>query len=165
VAHVRCPFCGTDHDKVVDSRPADEGAAVRRRRECLECGRRYTTFERVDELPLMVVKRSGGREPFDVEKVRAGIDLAVAGRSVDAPAVVALAMEIEEAARAQGRHEVTSEWVGLTVLDRLRQLDPVSAVRFASVYKGFDALSDFEREVVELQKSTEPKGRGGSSRV
>jgi len=156
VARVRCPYCATDDDKVVDSRPADDGAAVRRRRECLACGRRYTTYERVDELPLVVVKRSGAREPFDIEKVRAGLQRAVAGSPIDASAVGALAAEIDEAARARG-HEVTSEWIGRTVLERLRQLDPVSAVRFASVYKGFENLGDFEREVVELQKSTAPK--------
>jgi transcriptional repressor NrdR len=155
---MRCPFCDADDDKVVDSRPTDDGAAVRRRRECLACGRRYTTYERVDELPFMVVKRSGGREPFDAEKVRAGIERAVAGSSIDAAAVDALAAEIEEAARARG-HEVPSEWVGRTVLERLRLLDPVSAVRFASVYKGFEDLGDFEREVTELQKSTAPKVR------
>jgi transcriptional repressor NrdR len=106
-----------------------------------------------------VVKRSGTREPFDVVKVRSGIQRAVAGSAIDAAAVDALAADVEEAARARGQHEVTSEWVGRTVLERLRQLDPVSAVRFASVYKGFDDLSDFERELVELQKSTEPKVR------
>lgn len=158
VTRVRCPFCEVDDDKVVDSRPADDGGAVRRRRECLACGRRYTTYERVEELPFMVVKRSGAREPFDLEKVRAGIERAVAGSSIDAAAVDGLAAEVEEAARARG-HEVRSEWVGLAVLERLRRLDPVSAVRFASVYKGFDDLGDFEREVVELQKSTEPKAR------
>ncbi|HXY91960.1 MAG TPA: transcriptional regulator NrdR [Acidimicrobiia bacterium] len=158
VARVRCPFCDADDDKVVDSRPAEEGAAVRRRRECLACGRRYTTYERVDELPVMVVKRAGTREPFDAEKVRAGIERAVAGSSIDPAAVDALTAEVEEAARARGQ-EVTSEWIGRTVLERLRVLDPVSAVRFASVYKGFDDLGDFEREVVELQKSTAPKHR------
>jgi transcriptional repressor NrdR len=159
VVHMRCPFCEADDDKVVDSRPADEGAAVRRRRECLTCGRRYTTYERVDELPLLVVKRSGARDPFDVEKVRSGIERAVAGGPIAPAAVDALAVAVEEAARAKG-HEVTSEWVGRTVLEWLSQLDPVSAVRFASVYKGFDDLGDFEREVVELQKSTAPKVRG-----
>lgn len=156
---VRCPFCNADDDKVVDSRPADDGAAVRRRRECLACGRRYTTYERVEELPLMVVKRSGTREPFDVRKVRGGIERAVAGSPIDPAAVDALANQVEEAARARG-HEVRSEWIGLLVLERLRQLDPVSAVRFASVYKGFDDLADFERELTELQKSTAPKVRG-----
>jgi transcriptional repressor NrdR len=156
VAHMRCPYCDADDDKVVDSRPADEGAAVRRRRECLHCGRRFTTYERLEELPLMVVKRSGGREPFDTAKLLAGVERAVAGSAIDDAALAALVVDIDEQARARG-HEVTSEWIGLSVLDRLRVLDPVSYVRFASVYKGFDDLGDFEREVGELQKTTPPK--------
>jgi transcriptional repressor NrdR len=155
---VRCPFCSADDDKVVDSRPADDFAAVRRRRECLVCGRRFTTYERVEELPLVVVKRSGVKEPFDVEKLRSGIERAVAGSAIDPAAVDALAHEIDEKARAAGP-EVRSETIGLAVLERLRQLDPVSYVRFASVYKGFEDVGDFEREVVELQKSTAPKRR------
>ena len=155
---MRCPYCAVDDDKVVDSRPAEDAATVRRRRECLACGRRFTTYERVEEMPLMVVKRSGGREPFDAAKLRAGVERAVAGSAIDDAAVDGLVSAVEEGARARG-HEVTSEWVGLAVLDQLRVLDPVSYVRFASVYKGFDELSDFEREVGELQKHTPPKAR------
>jgi transcriptional repressor NrdR len=155
---VRCPFCSADDDKVVDSRPSDDAASVRRRRECLACGRRFTTYERVEELPLVVVKRSGAKEPFDVEKLRGGIERAVAGSAIDGSAVAALAHEVEERVRALGP-EVTSDLVGLAVLERLRQLDPVSYVRFASVYKGFDTVDDFERELVELQKATAPKPR------
>jgi transcriptional repressor NrdR len=158
VATVRCPYCGADDDKVVDSRPADEGAAVRRRRECLGCNRRYTTYERLEELPLVVSKRSGVSEPFDPGKLTAGVERAVAGSAIDAAAVHELVVDIEEHARARGP-EVTSEWIGLAVLERLRVLDPVSYVRFASVYKGFDDLGDFEREVGELQKATPPKSR------
>jgi transcriptional repressor NrdR len=158
LAHVRCPYCAADDDKVVDSRPAEDSAAVRRRRECLACGRRFTTYERVEEMPLMVVKRSGEREPFDAVKLRAGVERAVAGSAIDDAAVDGLVIAVEERARARG-HEVTSEWIGLAVLDQLRVLDPVSYVRFASVYKGFDELSDFEREVGELQKHTPPKAR------
>jgi transcriptional repressor NrdR len=156
---VRCPFCSSDDDKVVDSRPADDSAAVRRRRECLGCGRRFTTYERVEELPLVVVKRSGVKDPFDAEKLRAGIERAVAGSAIDPAAVDALVAEIEERARASGP-EVPSVVIGLAVLERLRNLDPVSYMRFASVYKGFEDLGDFEREVVELQKATAPKVRG-----
>jgi transcriptional repressor NrdR len=155
---VRCPFCTVDDDKVVDSRPSDDFAAVRRRRECLACGRRYTTYERVEELLLVVVKRSGVKEPFDAEKLLGGIERAVAGSAIDPAAVEALAHDIEEGARAAGP-EVSSEMVGLAVLERLRQLDPVSYVRFASVYKGFEDVGDFEREVVDLQKATAPKQR------
>jgi transcriptional repressor NrdR len=155
---MRCPFCSADHDKVVDSRPAEEGAAVRRRRECLACSRRFTTYERVDEVPFTVVKRSGVREPFDPEKVRSGIEHAVAGSAIEPAEVDALAAEVEERLRGFGP-EVTSEQVGRAVLEGLRRLDPVSYLRFASVYKGFEDITDFEREVTELQKQTAPKGR------
>jgi transcriptional repressor NrdR len=163
---MRCPYCAADDDKVVDSRPADEGSAVRRRRECLVCGRRFTTYERIEDLVVVVLKRSGAVEPFDVEKVRSGIERAVAGSGVDPAAVDALTAEIEEQVRALGP-EVPSEAIGLAVLERLRTLDLVSYMRFASVYKGFDDVGDFERELVELQKQTAPKlgrgkGRGGS---
>src|SRR5215204_5317911 len=148
---VRCPYCQTADDKVVDSRPSDDGAAIRRRRECLTCGRRFTTYERLEELPLMVVKRAGVKEPFERGKVEAGIQRAVTHRPV------------EEGLRAAGA-EVSSERVGLAVLERLRDLDPVSYLRFASVYKGFEDVTDFEREVAVLQKSTEPKRHPARSR-
>jgi transcriptional repressor NrdR len=153
---VRCPYCEGLEDKVVDSRLSDDGAATRRRRECLVCGRRYTTYERVEELGLIVVKRSGTREPFDRAKLAAGIERAVTNRPIEDGTVATLAVEIEEQARAEGR-EVTSERLGLAVLERLRHLDDVAYVRFASVYKDFENLDDFEREVGELQKTTEPK--------
>jgi transcriptional repressor NrdR len=156
---VRCPYCQADDDKVVDSRPADDGASVRRRRECVACGRRFSTHERVVELPLMVVKRSGVKEPFERAKLLGGIERAVAGSAVPDAAVVGLAAEIEEEARAAGP-EVTSERLGVAVLERLRVLDEVSYVRFASVYKGFEGMADFEREFVELRKTTEPKRPG-----
>jgi transcriptional repressor NrdR len=155
---VRCPSCRVDDDKVVDSRSADDGGSVRRRRECLACGRRFTTHERVDEVALVVRKRSGHAEPFDRAKLSAGLERAVAGSAVDRGAVATLAAEIEEEARATGP-EVSTEWIGRAVLERLRVLDPVSYLRFASVYKGFEGIADFEREFVELQKTTAPKPR------
>jgi transcriptional repressor NrdR len=153
---VRCPYCLVDHDKVVDSRPSDEGAAVRRRRECLDCGRRFTTYERFEEAALAVRKRSGFVEPFDRDKLQAGIERAIAGRAVAPGAAEAIADDVEEQARGQGV-EVGSEFLGLAVLEHLRTLDPVSYLRFASVYKGFEDVGDFEREFMELQKTTEPK--------
>ena len=153
---VRGPFCQGLDDRVVDSRPAEDGAAIRRRRECLSCGRRYTTFERLEELPLIVVKRSGMKEPFDRAKLESGLDRAVGNRPLAGTSVSALAADIEDEMRAAGP-EVTSEQVGLAVLERLRVLDPVSYLRFASVYKGFEDVSDFEREVAVLQKTTAPK--------
>jgi transcriptional repressor NrdR len=160
---VRCPYCQTPDDKVVDSRPADDGAAIRRRRECLACGRRFTTYERLEELPLMVVKRSGATEPFERTKLEAGIERAVTGRPIAEGAVAALATEIEEEIGAEGA-EVTSERIGRAVLERLQALDPVSYLRFASVYKGFEDVTDFEREVAVLQKTTEPKARPARTR-
>ena len=152
---VRCPVVCQVDDKVVDSRAAEDGAAIRRRRECLACGRRFTTFERVEEAPLVVVKRSGLREPFDRAKVVAGLRAATKNRPL-ADEVAVLAAEIEESVRLDGPAPTTQQ-IGLAVLDRLRAVDEVAYVRFASVYKGFDDIDDFAREVGLLQKSTEPK--------
>jgi transcriptional repressor NrdR len=143
---MRCPACGHDDDKVVDSRAVDEGGAIRRRRECLSCGRRFTTFERFEEATLVVVKRSGDREPFDRAKVVGGIQAASKNRPITPEQMESLALDIEEAVRLEGP-EVTSHQVGVAVLDRLRVLDDVAYVRFASVYKGFEDLGDFEAEV------------------
>lgn len=156
VGHVRCPSCAKLDDKVVDSRLADDGSSIRRRRECLECGHRFTTFERYEEAPLVVVKRSGDRAPFDREKVVRGVRAATKGRPVDDAAIEALAIAVEDAMRLIGG-EVPSEQVGLAVLERLRDLDQVAYVRFASVYKGFDDPADFQREVRLLTKATAPK--------
>ncbi len=155
-AGVRCPSCSSLDDKVIDSRMADDGVAIRRRRECLACGRRVTTFERVEEAPLVVVKRSGERVPFDRSKVVAGVAAAAKNRPVSAEVMESLAGEVEEHARMAGA-EVTTEVLGITVLERLKHLDGVAYLRFASVYKGFEDLTDFEREVGELAKATEPK--------
>ncbi len=154
---MRCPYCRQVDDKVVDSRLADDGAAIRRRRECLGCGRRFTTYERLEEVPLLVVKRSGIREPFDRAKIAAGIARAAKNRPVEETTVDSIVGEVEEELRERGAPEVTSEQVGVAVLERLRAVDPVASVRFASVYKGFEDLSDFEAELGMLQKTTAPK--------
>lgn len=157
VRGVRCPGCAQVDDKVVDSRMADDGAAIRRRRECLGCGRRFTTYERVEDAPVVVVKRSGVREPFDRSKIIAGLQAAAKNRPVPAEAMEAVASEVEELVRLEGA-EVSSMMVGRAVLDRLRDLDDVSYLRFVSVYKGFADLTDFEQEVVRLSR---PPGRDG----
>ena len=153
---MRCPACSHLDDKVVDSRQADDGVTIRRRRECLACGHRFTTFERLEEVPLVVVKRSGDRVPFDrakiVERHRLGHQGPAGHRRADRRGW-------PPTSRTQLRlagPEVTSEQIGLAVLDRLRDLDQVAYVRFASVYKGFDDPADFQREV-RLLKATEPK--------
>ncbi len=155
---VRCPWCSNLDDRVVDTRLAEDGGAIRRRRECSACGRRYTTYERLEQAPLWVTKRGGVREPFDRAKVVAGARSAAKNRPVDDDALNALAQEVEDALR--GEPEVTSQQVGVAVLERLRQLDEVSYLRFASVYKGFEDVGDFEREVGLLTKTTEPKRKG-----
>jgi transcriptional repressor NrdR len=150
-------------DRVVDSRAADDGAAIRRRRECLACGRRFTTYERLEEVPFVVVKRSGQREPFDRAKVVAGVVAAAKNRPVASADAAGLAADVEEQLRLVGQ-EVSSQQVGLAVLDRLRLLDEVTYLRFASVYKGFSGALDFEREAGLLTKDTAPK-RQGAQRV
>jgi len=158
---VRCPVCASLDDKVVDSRLADEGAAIRRRREGLACGRRYTTYERLEDLPLHVVKRSGHREPWERAKVVAGLHAAAKNRPLSDALIDEVALQIEEEVRLAGA-EVTSEQVGLVVLARLRELDEVAYLRFASVYKGFADADDFAREARDaglLTKATAPKPR------
>lgn len=161
---VRCPSCGSFDDKVVDSRQADDGSSIRRRRACIACGRRFTTFERLEEVSLVVVKRSGHREPFDREKVATGIRLAAKGRPIEADggdALDEILTAIEDVLRVEGGAEVTTEAVGRAVLEQLREVDPVAAIRFASVYLGFDDVADFEREVLLLSKRTAPKEMRG----
>jgi transcriptional repressor NrdR len=144
---------------VVDSRLADEGVAIRRRRECLGCGRRFTTFERVDEQPLWVIKRSGLREPFDRSKLVAGVRSACKNRPVTDEMLQDLAQRVEESLRGVST-EPSSQQVGVAVLEQLKATDDVAYVRFASVYKGFEDLGDFQREVGLLTKTTEPKRPG-----
>ena len=158
---MRCPVCASLDDKVVDSRLAEDGAAIRRRRECLACGRRFTTYERLDDVPLLVVKRSGDREPWDRAKVVAGLRAAAKNRPLADEQLDAVAVQVEEEVRLAGA-EVASEQVGLAVLDRLRALDEVAYLRFASVYKGFADADDFAREARDaglLTKATAPKPR------
>ncbi|MGH3441341.1 MAG: transcriptional regulator NrdR [Nitriliruptorales bacterium] len=149
---MRCPSCGEDDDRVVDSRPASEGEAIRRRRECGVCGLRYTTFERVELPELVVLKSSGTTEAFDRAKVREGIARAAKGR-IEPEAVERAAAAVETALRANGARQATSEQVGLHVLGQLRDLDEVAYVRFASVYKDFQGPEDFEKELKSLRKA------------
>jgi transcriptional repressor NrdR len=153
---VRCPSCAHTEDRVVDSREVEEGVAVRRRRECLACGYRYTTFERSTSPVLFVEKRSGEREPFNRAKVVAGVRSACKNRPVDDTDIEDLANSVESALMSIGP-TVPSTRVGIAVLDRLRELDEVAYLRFASVYKDFVDARDFAREADLLQKETAPK--------
>jgi transcriptional repressor NrdR len=153
---VRCPWCQSLDDKVVDSRLGEDGAAIRRRRECLSCGGRFTTYERLEEAPLWVLKRGGQREPFDRAKLVDGVRSATKNRPVTEEQLDALAQDVEDALRGFGA-EVSSQQIGVAVLERLRDVDEVAYLRFASVYKGFEDVGDFQREVGLLTKTTEPK--------
>lgn len=150
---MRCPGCGGLQDKVIDSRQTDDGTSIRRRRQCESCKGRFTTFERLEEVPLQVRKRTGDLEPFDASKVAAGVSAACKSRPVEPAQIAVLVGEVEDSLRVLGK-DVASDEVGLAVLTRLRGLDEVAAVRFASVYKGFDTISDFEREINLLQQES-----------
>lgn len=158
---VRCPWCPSSDDKVVDSRAADDGVAIRRRRECLACGRRFTTYERIDDLPLVVVKRNGDRVSFDRSKILAGLRAASKNLPLSIIQLDSIASEVEEEFRLEGP-EVASEQIGVAILDRLRLIDGVAYLRFASVYKNFTQPADFAREAKMLTKATAPKSRRGS---
>jgi transcriptional repressor NrdR len=145
---MRCPFCRHIDSRVVDSRTTDDGTAIRRRRQCPECGRRFTTLETSS---LLVIKRSGATEPFSREKVLAGVRKACQGRPVSEDELARLAQGVEEAIRATGAAEVPAHEVGLAILGPLRELDEVAFLRFASVYRGFDSLEDFEKEIAKLR--------------
>jgi transcriptional repressor NrdR len=145
---MHCPFCRHPDSRVVDSRTADDGTAIRRRRQCLDCERRFTTVEQVT---LAVVKRAGVTEPFSREKVVSGVRKACKGRPVGEDALALLAQRVEEEIRSTGAAEIPSHEVGLAILGPLRELDEVAYMRFASVYRSFASLADFETEIAVLR--------------
>jgi len=145
---MNCPFCRQADSRVVDSRPIDDGSSIRRRRECVTCSRRFTTQE---SSALAVVKRSGASEPFSREKVAAGVRKACQGRPVDDDDLALLAQRVEEALRATGQAEIETQEVGMAILGPLRELDEVAYLRYASVYRNFNSLDDFEGEIALLR--------------
>jgi transcriptional repressor NrdR len=153
---MHCPFCHHTDSRVIDSRTADDGAAIRRRRQCPECNRRFTTVETTS---LSVVKRSGATEPFSRSKVLVGVRKACQGRPVSDDHLARLAQRVEEAIRAQGSAEVEAHEVGLAVLGPLRELDEIAYLRFASVYQSFESLEDFEAAITLLRAEREPTGQ------
>src|SRR5690606_650735 len=148
--HVKCPYCGHLEDKVVDSRESREGEVIRRRRECLACGRRFTSYERVDEIPYMVVKKDGRRERFERQKLSAGLLKACEKRPVKVSALEAIADRVEGALQERPDREMSTTEIGHVVMQELRQLDKVAYVRFASVYRHFRDIGEFMTELEDL---------------
>jgi len=157
---MRCPYCRHADSRVVDSREADDGQLIRRRRSCPECGKRFTT---VEEAVLAIVKRSGVTEPFSRTKIMSGVRKACQGRPVTEDDLALLAQEVEEAIRGSGAAEIEAHEVGLAILEPLQRLDEVAYLRFASVYQAFESLEDFESAISLLRHEAETKGRDGKS--
>ena len=147
---MKCPYCSFDEDNVIDSRPTDEGATIRRRRECLSCRKRYTTYEKVENMPIMVIKKDGSRQAYDRDKVRKGILRACEKRSVSINQVERILDAIEGHINNSLEREVTSEFIGELVMEKLRELDEVAYVRFASVYRQFKDINTFMDELNKL---------------
>lgn len=152
---MKCPYCGHLGDKVVDSRESKEGEVIRRRRECLNCGRRFTSYERIDEIPYMVVKKDGRRERFERQKLVAGLLKSCEKRPVGVGAVEKIADRVEAALQEKAEREISTEEVGARVMLELKQLDKVAFVRFASVYRNFRDLDEFKHELNELLRAKE----------
>lgn len=152
---MKCPYCGHLQDKVVDSRESREGEVIRRRRECLECGRRFTSYERVDEVPYMVVKKDGRRERFERQKLIAGLLKACEKRPVRVSALEAVADRVESTLQERPDKEIATTEIGQLVMEDLRQLDKVAYVRFASVYRHFRDIGEFMTELEELLNAKE----------
>lgn len=153
---MNCPFCAHPDSRVLDSRPSDEGSVIRRRRECPNCKRRFTTYERAQVEPLLVVKRSGRKETFDPNKLLRGLILAAQKRPIDPEALQEYAYGFEDSIKEM---EISSEEIGLRSLAFLRDLDPVAYIRFASVYRDFDSLENFVEEVSKLDRKPAGKSR------
>ena len=152
---MKCPFCSHVGDKVVDSREGKEGDVIRRRRECLDCGRRFTSYERIDEIPYMVVKKDGTRERFERQKVIAGMLKACEKRPVSVTALEAVANRVEAALQDRPEKEIATAEVGAFVMQELKQLDKVAYVRFASVYRHFRDIGEFMTELKDLLDAKE----------
>lgn len=149
-----CPFCRHSDSRVIDSRTSDDGVSIRRRRQCPECGRRFSTLETAS---LSVIKRSGVTEPFSREKIASGVKKACQGRPVTDQNLAQLAQKVEEAIRQTGASQIEANDIGLSILEPLRELDEVAYLRFASVYKGFDSLDDFEQAIATLRTQHAPE--------
>ena len=157
---MKCPFCAHLGDKVVDSRESKEGEVIRRRRECLECGRRFTSYERIDEIPYMVVKKDGSRERFERQKLIAGLLKACEKRPVSVSALERIADRVESTLQEKSEKEMTTDEIGAFVMQELRGLDAVAYVRFASVYRSFRDIQEFMDELNGLLRGKGDRPRG-----
>lgn len=149
---MKCMYCGSSESKVVDSRPLENGLSIRRRRECLNCGRRFTTYEKAEYMPVMVVKKDGSREAFDIEKVKRGLIKACEKRNVSMEQIDNMALQIEKAVQDRVEQEVSAKTIGDLVMESLKAVDEVAYVRFASVYREFKDVSTFMAEIEKLVK-------------
>ena len=147
---MKCPFCSHDNTRVIDSRPADENNSIRRRRICDECGKRFTTYEKSEQLPVMVIKRDGSREIFDLEKIQIGLRKACDKRKVSAEQIQNMALEVERRVQELGEQEVPARTIGDMVMDVLKDVDEVAYIRFASVYREFKDVTTFMEEITKL---------------
>jgi len=154
---MHCPFCGANDTKVIDSRLASEGAMVRRRRECLSCNERFTTFETAELVMPRIIKSDGRREPFNEEKLRSGIVRAFEKRPVDIEEIDAAVNRVMKRMRAKGERDIASRVIGHFVMDELRDMDQVAYVRFASVYRSFQDVNAFEEEIERLKRIPSPE--------
>ena len=161
---MRCPFCKKDNDKVIDTRPSEDGSTIRRRRECLECSKRFTTHERLEEMPVRVVKKNGRREPFDRAKILGGVLRAVEKRSISLETVEKLVESIEREVLDQSEREISTRDIGELVMGRLRGMDEVAYVRFASVYREYQALEEFIKEIRTINPAGNGSQAGGNNK-
>jgi transcriptional repressor NrdR len=162
---MRCPFCGFLEDKVVDSRESKDGDSIRRRRECLECSRRFTSYERIDEIPYMVVKKDGRREPFERKKVMSGLLRACEKRPISAGQLESIVDAVEKSVQDSPDRELSTSEMGKVIMRRLKELDKVAYVRFASVYLEFEDVSEFMSELKDLVRSRDKAQTSRSSKT
>ena len=153
---MKCPFCADTENKVIDSRLSKEGYVIRRRRECMACNRRFTTYERIEEIPLMIIKKDGRREEFNRDKIRSGITKACEKRNVSMNSIEDFLDELEQELRETGKKEISSSVVGERVINRLHDLDEIAYVRFASVYREFKDVNDFVQELKLMLENNRP---------
>ena len=156
---MKCPFCNAADTRVIDSRPADDNASIRRRRQCETCGKRFTTYEKLETMPLMIVKKDNSREPYDRSKIEAGIIRSCHKRPVSSEQISSLVDQIENALFSREQREISSSVIGEMVMEKLKDLDPVAYVRFASVYREFKDVDTFMQELTKLLEHQERRKR------